>query len=247
MTVLFMKYRFILGYSILLAAQGLIIGCGARESKSLINSASISLASDDPLKASPEFNMTRELPDVTRRLTNWLGTCWLEAGIKEMELSYYNDTSGALPLSVEFMLMTALRNRYYRMVQGEYVREADLQAGGELNEVRSLTAKNGVIPETSWGHRPADWARLSKILNPLAGKYREQFRDHERRGTSTSAVLDRASETLDQTLRQFDLKAPERITVNGKSTTPMRFASDSFRGDPAAYILYIAAAQRLAP
>lgn len=186
-----------------------------------------------------EFKMTRELPDITRRLLNSLSTCWLQAGVKELEFDYYHDQGQALPLSAEYMMASSLSQRYVRMIEGEPTRYADLQGGGDMNEVRLLTKAFGIIPERSWRYEEYDWSLLSKVLNPIAGRFRETYKDHLRRQIDPQPVLDQAINKLDETLQSYGFDMPKTFVFKGEITTSKDFGSTYFVEDPWEYVLYI--------
>jgi aminopeptidase C len=208
------------------------------------------LSSEDPDERSrnsrddrPEFQMTYELPDVSRRLTNWLNTCWLQAGVKELEFSYYRKRREGRPLSVEFSLMSSLHDRLMRITNGGSIRSSELEAGGELNEVRRLATSYGMVPESTWSQKSKDWGTIAKNLNPQAARLREKMERRRARGDSGADVIQEAERLFNQVLDDHDVHVPTWFSDNGKKTTPAEFATTFASENPDEFILLLAKSQ----
>lgn len=188
----------------------------------------------------PEFKMTKELPDVTRRLTNMLNTCWLQAGIKELEFAQYKTTGKGVALSAEHMMMSALHERFFRIIQGAKINSAELESGGEMNEVRQLARRYGVIPEKTWSQSAKQWGEMAKKLNTIGADYRKEFIAHNRSGKDTKPLIAAAEKEFEAILDEFDVHQPAWFLDDGKKTTPLEFAKKFAKEDPEDYILLLA-------
>lgn len=170
------------------------------------------------------FSMTGELPDITRRLTNYLGTCWLQAGVKELEFSYYRVNGKPRALSTEHVMQLTAQDRFLRIVQGEYIRQADIESGGELNETRRLVDRGGLIPESTWGQAAKDWREIASELNPIAADYRDDFRRVAANGESTRPVIFAAQNEFSAIMKRHQVHTPTWFKNDGKKVTPLDLA-----------------------
>jgi hypothetical protein len=190
----------------------------------------------------PAFAMTRELPDVTRRLTNELNTCWLQAGLKELEMAHYDQTGEAIPLSEEFTMMSALHDRFLRIIQGSRITSVNLESGGEMNEVRRLAVSYGLMPDKTWRQSRKDWGVISKQLNQLAAEHRKTFRDAVDAGHSPDRVVEDAEAHFAELLKDHDVHPPAWFKYNGARTTPAEFARSFATENYRDYAMFIARA-----
>lgn len=221
-----------------------IAGCRSTQ----IAPASKELGSEtDPVERShnsrsnlPEFKMTKELPDVSRRLTNWINTCWLQAGIKELEFAHYKATGIGLALSAEHMMMSAMHERFFRIIQGAKIKSAELESGGEMNEVRQLARKYGVIPERTWSQPTRRWGDMAIQLNGLAAGYRIKFKEHNRDGRDTKPLLASAERDFQELLKTNQVHQPSWFLDSGKRTTPTEFAKKFTQENPEDYVIFLA-------
>ena len=172
----------------------------------------------------PEFVMTRELPDVSRRLTNWLNTCWLQAGIKELEISYYRVRRQGKPLSVEHMMMNSLRDRLLRIIEGAPLRTTEFEAGGEMNEARRLAREYGVIPETTWSQAAKPWGDMAKNLKPHSMRLREKYRRRIDVNQPVDDIRQEAEDLFSQTLSEHDVHVPKWFMDGSEKLSPQSFA-----------------------
>lgn len=234
-------------YSLLLIATLTIARCKGIPSQEPSNELA---SATDPVERSrnshsdlPEFKMTKELPDVSRRLTNWLNTCWLQAGIKELEFAHYKATGTGLALSAEHMMMSAMHERYFRIIQGAKVKSAELESGGEMNEVRQLALKYGVMPERTWSQPAKKWGEMAVQLNQVATHYRENFKQDNRRGRDTKPLLAEAEKDFQAVLASYNVHQPEWFMNQGKKTTSLEFARTFIKDAPEDYVLFLAKPQ----
>jgi hypothetical protein len=183
--------------------------------------------------------MTKELPDVTRRLTNWFNTCWLQAGVKELEFAHFKATGEGKALSAEHMMLAALEDRYLKMINGAAVMTSDLESGGELNEVRQLALKYGIVPESTWSQAiRRDWSTISKDAKQLATLHRSRLR---RDSTNRQQILQKAQEDFQQLLEGYGLRKPSWFLLNGERITPRDFAKQLIQPSPPDnHVLFIA-------
>jgi hypothetical protein len=191
----------------------------------------------------PEFVMTRELPDVSRRLTNWLNTCWLQAGVKELEVSYYRVMSDGKAMSVEHMLMNSLHDRLFRIVEGAPVRRAELESGGEMNEVRRLAKEYGVVPEATWSQAAKPWGDMAKDLNPQAARLRAKYQRRVESGQPIDDVHKEAEAVFAQILDEHDVHVPNWFMHGETKVTPQSFAKTFLTENDQDYILMLAKSQ----
>jgi hypothetical protein len=231
-----------LRHSILILS--LLIGCRGAQ---VASPSVISGSETDPVKRSenskshlPEFRMTKELPDVSRRLTNWLNTCWLQAGIKELEFAHYKKTGKGLALSAEHMMMSSLHERFYRIIQGAKVISAELESGGEMNEVRQLARRYGVMPEKTWSQPANKWGQMAIELNEIALQYRQKFKEHNIQGKDTKPLLASAESHFKSLLKTYNVHQPTWFMSDGKKTSPLEFAKMFAPEDPEAYVIFLA-------
>jgi hypothetical protein len=183
--------------------------------------------------------MTKELPDVTRRLTNMLNTCWLQAGIKELEFAQYKATGNGIALSAEHMMMAALHERFFRIIQGAKIRSAELESGGEMNEVRQLARIYGVMPEKTWSQPANNWDEIAKKLNSIGAFYRQKFSDHNKRGRDTKPLIAEAEKEYQLVLASFNVHQPKWFMAGGEKTTPLEFARKFAIEVPEDYIILL--------
>jgi hypothetical protein len=238
----------------IVVASGLV-SCGPShgtifDSRTHLQSSAAFTSTTDPNERSensrndlPEFVMTHELPDVSRRLTNWLNTCWLHAGVKEMEVAYYRVMHDGKPMSVEHMLMNALHDRLFRIVQGAPVRNAELEAGGDMNEVRRLAREYGVIPEATWSQAAKPWGDMAKDLNPAAARLRAKYLRRVENGQPVDDVKEEAENLFTDILDDHDVHVPEWFLHNGAKVTPQAFGKTFLTENDQDYILMLAKAQ----
>lgn len=222
------------------AAMLLSAGCQPALTSSPI--ASLDASSSSPEGERPEFQMTRELPDITRRLTNELNTCWLQAGIKELEMAHYRVTGEALELSEEFTMMSALHDRFLRIIQGSSIKAVELQGGGEMNEVRRLAAGYGLMPDRTWGQAAKAWGEMAKELNPVAAEHRKEFQAAVKAGQSPDGVLEDAESHFAGLLDSYQVHVPTWFRAGGKKTNPIDFAAGFASENYRDYAMYVARA-----
>jgi hypothetical protein len=227
------------------------VSCSDSTSRSLVSrdtalDAATLSSSTDPSDRSanshsdiPEFRMTRELPDVSRRLTNWLNTCWLHAGVKELEIAHFRVKRDGKPLSVEHMLMSSLRDRLFRIVRGAPVRQVELESGGELNEVRRLAREYGVIPEATWSQAAKPWGDMAKDLHPEAARLRAKFQRRVDQGQPVDDVREEAEALFSKTLDEHDVHVPQWFLQDGQKVSPHGFAKSFLPENDQDYILML--------
>lgn len=191
----------------------------------------------------PEFKMTSELPDVTRRLTNILNTCWLQAGVKELEFAQYKKSGNSIALSTEYMMMSALHERFFRIIQGAKIRSAELEAGGEMNEVRQLILRYGIMPEKTWSQPAKDWGEMARKLNAIGAEYRQRFREYNKNGKDTKPLTAAAEQDFQAMLKSYNVHQPTWFMHNGKKTTPREFAKYFANEYPEDYVMFLARSQ----
>jgi hypothetical protein len=185
------------------------------------------------------FVMTKELPDVTRRLTNWLNTCWLQAGLKELEYDYFATFDKPTSLSVEYMTYASIEERFFRVVYGATLNGADLEAGGEMNEVRRLSMDFGVVTESDWNQKQIDWVSLRPKLRLLAVDYRELYRSVQRRSGDTGPIIKNAQMDFNKIILAEGLLVPQEVMIDHAAKKPQEFANGFSNENPSEYILYL--------
>lgn len=185
-----------------------------------------------------DYKMTEELPDVSRRLTNGIGTCWLHAGLKEMEVAYFKRNKAGLALSIDYAIYTSLKDRYDRLIHGDFVRNADLEAGGELNEARLLAVKYGVIPERSWKPDKIDWRMVADLVNINAANFRKQIKRLKEAGKPIESLEKQANLHFESFMNERDIHPPKKFERGGKTWTPVEFAKTFLNADPDLAILF---------
>ncbi|MEY4632480.1 MAG: hypothetical protein RIQ81_2600, partial [Pseudomonadota bacterium] len=227
---------------LVLAVTALFISTGCQPAESRIPVVSQTDAASKSISQPPEFQMTRELPDITRRLTNELSTCWLQAGIKELEMAHYRVTGDVLELSEEFTMMSALHDRFLRIIQGSKIKSVELEGGGEMNEVRRLAVSYGLMPDRTWGQGAKEWGEMAKELNPLAATHREEFRAAIKAGQSTDGVIEDAEAHFSDLLDSYEVHVPTWFRVAGKKTNPVDFAASFASENYRDYVMYVARA-----
>ena len=179
--------------------------------------------------------MTVELKDASRRLTNSIGTCWLHAGLKEIELAYFAATHKKMAFSVDYSILQTTRDRFLMQIKGASLIRADLEAGGEVNEARSVAAKYGVYPESLWKNAAVDWRHFANNANNLAAKLKQELKDER---PLSQKSLDRVNAQFDKLVSHAAIAVSTSIKVDGKQTTPVELAASFLKEEPKDYILY---------
>lgn len=216
-----------------LATVFLLTACGSQHQ--ILSQSNLASSS-----FSDEFSMTNELPDITRRLTNYLGTCWLQAGVKELEFSHFRSVGQPRAMSAEHVLQLTTHDRFMRIVEGAYVRKADIESGGELNETRLLVDQGGLIPESTWGQPAQDWRAIASQLNPIAADLRDDYRKAVANGDSTRPVILASEAEFSKIMRRHKVHTPTWFKSRGKKTTPLALARKVAPEDPREFVFVVA-------